>query len=178
MNTTKLTEHKIIKELKDIFLTADNVTVKLVGGAVVDILEGRVPKDYDLLVPYNKSRAMVALMINGFDFKYKTATSETFKRGDVVVQIIFSSPSDFDFTISSSTYVLNTGEITIDEISFKNKTLIPNIFTDRKAALNSLSRIPHWVAKGYTINNATYFSLLNCLNDKVVPYVSELPHKS
>tara|TARA_R110000868_G_scaffold74337_13_gene215046 strand:+ start:27465 stop:28001 length:537 start_codon:yes stop_codon:yes gene_type:complete len=178
MNTDKLKNNKVIKELNEIFITVNNTTVKLIGGAVIDILEGRVPKDYDIIVPYNRSKVVVALMINGFDFKYTTATSETFKKGDVVVQILCSQPSDFDFTISSSQYVFNTGELTIDEISFKNKTLIPNVFNDKKAALNSLSRIPHWMAKGYTIKNETYFSLLNCLNDKVVPYVSELPHRS
>jgi hypothetical protein len=178
MKTDKLKNNKVVKELNDIFLAADNVTVKLVGGAVVDILEGRVPKDYDILVPYNKSRAVVALMVNGFDFKYKTATSETFKKGSVVVQIISNQPCNFDFTISSSEYIINRDELIIDELSFNKKTLLPNNFTDRKAVLNSLSRIPNWIAKGYTIKNATYFSLLNCLNDKVVPYVSQLPHRS
>jgi hypothetical protein len=178
MNIDKLKNSKVIKELKEIFLAADNVTAKLVGGAVVDILEGRVPKDYDIIIPYNKSRAVVALIINGFDFKYKTSTSETFKKGDIVLQIISNSPSNFDFTISSSEYTINNEQLTIDEISFNKKTLIPNVFTDKKAALNSLSRIPHWVKKGYSIENSTYFSLLNCLNDKIVPYVSELPYRS
>ena len=178
MKTDKLKNNKVIKELNEIFLTQDNITVKLVGGAVVDILEGRVPKDYDIIVPYNKSKAVIALMLNGFDFKYKTVTSETFKKGDITVQIIVTQPCNFDFTISSSTYIINRDVLEIDEISFNNKTLIPNNFTIKKEALNSLSRIPHWMAKGYSIKPATYFSLLNCLNDKEVPYVAELPYRS
>jgi len=40
--------------------------------------------------------------------------------------------------------------------------LIPceKAWTERKNALNSLRRIPHYKNKGYTINDTTYLSLL------------------
>ena len=53
--------------------------------------------------------------------------------------------------------------LVLDETSFNNKTLIPTqkAWTEKKNALNSLRRIPHWKNKGYEINDVTYLSLLS-----------------
>lgn len=46
--------------------------------------------------------------------------------------------------------------------SFENKVLIPSetAWTEKKNALNSLRRIPHWRKKGYEISDVTYLSFL------------------
>lgn len=179
MKTDKLKENKVIQQLKEIFEIKKISSVFLVGGAVVDILEGRVPKDYDLIAPYSTIDAINSLTTNGFIFKFETATAKTFKKGDVKVQILTNlDTSRFDFTISSSKYSITKSTLDIDELSFNSKILTPNNFTDKKSVLNSLARIPHWMAKGYRIKNETFFSLLNCLNTKLVPYYNQKPSES
>lgn len=53
----------------------------------------------------------------------------------------------------------------LDETSFEKKILIPTekAWIEKKNALNSLRRIPHWRNKGYTINDTTYLSLLGVI---------------
>lgn len=133
----------------------------LIGGAVVDILEGRKPKDYDF-----KGRSNGHIEIfrrNGFVFAYESQTSITLTKGDIVVQFLKRDPLTFDFKISQASFNLHKEELKIDEDSFKSKTLIPLTFDKSQVdrALNSLRRVPHWVRKGYSIHNKTYQTLLS-----------------
>jgi len=134
--------------------------LKLVGGAVIDILENRKVKDYDFL-------AMTELEVLKLGFKYShdTKTATTYTKDDLIIQRLKTSLTDFDFKISQATLSWNYKkemQLTICETSFENKVLIPTdiAWTQKKNALNSLCRIPHWRKKEYKINDTTYLSLL------------------
>jgi len=128
---------------------------KLVGGAIVDILEGKKPKDYDFIGLNKKD-----ILNNGFEFKFATKTAETYQKDDIIVQILTTSIESFDYKISQTAYAFHSKELEIDCHSFINKDLAPVCF-EPKQALNSLRRLPHWKNKGYSINDNTYHSLLN-----------------
>lgn len=139
-----------------------NITsVKLVGGAVIDILENRKPKDYDFF-----SLSLSEANKLGFTYSHDTKTATTYVKGDLTIQSLKTDISDFDFKVSQATLTWNYQKkltLILDETSFTNKVLIPaeKSWTERKNALNSLKRIPHWKKKGYTISDETYLSLLN-----------------
>jgi hypothetical protein len=139
----------------------NNITsVKLVGGAVVDILEGRKVKDYDFM-----SLTSLEAEKLGFKYSHDTKTATTYVKDDFIIQVLKTDINDFDFKISQSTLSWNYKKefnLVLDENSFNNKTLIPpnKSWEEKKNALNSLMRIPHWKNKGYTINDTTYLSLL------------------
>lgn len=147
--------------IKLLLETEGLTTVKLIGGAVLDILQKRKPKDYDFIFQYFPNPKKFEV-----EYQYETKTAKTFKKGELILQELKTSPEDFDFKISQSTLVINyKKELTLEihETSFENKMLIPceKAWTERKNALSSLRRIPHWKSKGYTINDTTYLSLLS-----------------
>lgn len=135
----------------------------LVGGAVVDIMEGRKPKDYDFteLNPY---------VVEDMDFVCDSRWSGTFKFKGEIIQLLKTSTNDFEFRISqsklhlpmiygNSTDPISNLKLTYDKISFENKVLIP-IGYGKDTVMRCLYRIPHWRKKGYTLQDVTYYSLL------------------
>ena len=150
-------------------LELDVSNIELVGGAVVDILEGRKVKDYDFL---NFSSHDAKKL--GFKYSHDSKTATTYindesanlLKGNFTIQALKTDSNDFDFKISQSQLYFNYQKnlsLIIDEISFDNKLLIPanKSWLEKKNALNSLRRIVHWKNKGYTINDITYLSLLS-----------------
>jgi hypothetical protein len=139
-------------------------TVKLIGGAVLDILQGKTPKDYDFLLNYFPDPTKF-----GLDYQFETKTAKTFKKGDIILQQLKTLPEDFDFKISQAILSIDVRKnmsLTIDQTSFEKKILIPTdkAWTEKRNALNSLRRIVHWRNKGYTINDTTYLSLLGVVS--------------
>ena len=136
------------------------VNITLVGGAVVDILEKRSPKDYDVLHMHNQT----ALEKLGLKYCYDSKTSTTYEKCDMVVQNLKRSRDEFDFTISQAMLKIDSGgklELIIDDVSYNNKILIPTgvAWVNRYNAINSLRRIYHWQKKGYRVHEMTYKSL-------------------
>ncbi len=133
--------------------------ITLVGGAVSDILEGRRPKDYDVLNLFAPS-----IVKMGLDYQYDTKTATTYKYGFVTVQALKRQKQDFDFKISQSQLSVDISgkmTLTVDSDSFNKKVLIPTdvAWIDMYSARNSLARVKHWKKKGYEIHNMTYKSL-------------------
>lgn len=135
--------------------------LNLIGGAVIDILEGRKPKDYDFIG--GGTLFTDKLLANGFKFECKTKTATTYKKGKTIIQILAISPQHFEYVISQAAFKLKAKKLEIDEISFKNKTLIPVSFDSMSQVKAALVRIPHWQNKGYSIHDKTYLSLLNAV---------------
>ena len=156
--------NSLISETKDsIFTPTDK---KLTGGAIIDILEGRKPNDYDF-ISFSESE----LDRLGFEFVHETRTAKTYKgKKGVKVQVLKTSIEDFDFTISQSIYSIRNKktekDLKIDITSFNMKTLIPceKSWFVKRNAMASLYRIPHYKKKGYTIEDITYHSLLSVIN--------------
>lgn len=158
----KLQENEYIKYFLDLRPKYGSAT--LIGGAVVDILEDRVPKDFDFLQAETNNSFLQNLLDNGFEFICSTKTADTYRhnKNGMVVQMVKTLIQDFDFKISQAKFKFDSRReyLKIDTASFENKTLIPTGFDSKKRALNSLMRIPHWRKKGYDIHEKTYLSLL------------------
>jgi tRNA nucleotidyltransferase/poly(A) polymerase len=152
----KLKSHKSYSILKEL---VNYKGINLVGGAVIDILEGREPKDYDIIGSLNTE-----LMT----FIRETKTAKTYFYKGITIQELKTDISDFDFKISQSSFEIKkekeSNYLEICTNSFNKKTLIPVNFVDKKNILNSLKRIPHWRDKGYDIDKFTYLSLIDSLN--------------
>lgn len=162
----KLLQNKDILYFKELFKEITYSPPSLVGGAIVDILNDKVPKDFDFI--NSSSTAINKLLDAGFEFQYESIYSTTFKKDKLIVQFLKTQPSSFDFTISKAS--LNFSEknaFSIDLISFNSKRLIPNNFDNTDMILSSLARIPHWVKKGYFLPNQTYISLLGKLASNI-----------
>lgn len=146
-----------------------NYHYHLVGGAVVDIHEGRTPKDYDFIY-FPQS-----LLDEKANFVDTSSVADTYKmevdKKQVTIQILKTATSDFDFTVST-TYIksidvkINSfgsvrmiGSNLLSDLSYKTKLLIPTSYKEENA-LNSLLRIPHWRKKGFSITDNTYRHLL------------------
>lgn len=165
--------------------------IRLVGGAVIDIADGRTPKDYDFID-------------NDFFSKYLTLnhvskTAETFtynhKSGPIKIQFLKTKTEDFDFTVARNNIriVAKKKSLSLDTMSdnqfsmnidlfdilfsvtstlpdcssYNSRILIPSSFDKKENCYNSLLRFKHWEKKGFTLPDVTYYSLLSSLaNDK------------
>lgn len=157
-----LEQEELFKANEVVKLIVENniSNIKLVGGAVLDILNGKTPKDYDFL-----SITEAQILKLGFKYSHDTKTATTYIKDNLILQKLKTDINDFDFKISQTTLSWDFSrkmELTVDEVSFENKVLIPcdKCWIEKKNALNSLRRLPHWREKGYKINDITYLSLL------------------
>ncbi len=163
----KVANNPVVQELMLTFKECPYDNIFLIGGAIVDLIENREPKDYDIM---GVSDSQVKHLLKaGYEFQYDSRTSKTFKKGKVVVQLIKATLEQFDFKISQSRYNLSSRKastrLIIDEISLNNKILIPVRWDDKINAINALKRIPHWKKKGYDIHEKTYLSLLGVVTN-------------
>lgn len=166
-----LLKHKTTQSVIDLVKSmAGSIVVQITGGFIVDVIEGRTPKDVDVVVE-RLSEFETALLNNGFTFVSDTVTARTFQR-EFTIQILKKGIACFDFVISQSTLSIRkpygkeadiTTSLVIDETSFVNKILIPVRYDKADYCFSSLARIPHWEKKGYKIPDKTYLSLLRKL---------------
>jgi len=163
----KLLEDPIIAEINsNRDESKSHLKYNLIGGAVIDILEDRKPKDYDFL--NNSSASLITILKKiGFKYSHSSKTATTYSRGEDVIQILKTNKEDFEYTISQATLVLTKKpSLQIDEESFEGKVLIPIEFDRPFQACRCLIRKPHWERKGYVLPEETYYSLVNILNNK------------
>lgn len=163
MNKELILQDKVIKELLDYYVEKPLYsTLDLVGGAVIDLLEGRKPKDYDFIGGGNAFKKVLEEL--GYKWAYETKTSSTYKKESIAVQILKTKKTEFDFKISQASFSLTkTRKLDVDELSFNNKVLIPLSFDNKTMVVNSLKRKIHWEKKGYRMPDETYLSLCNAL---------------
>lgn len=159
--------HYHIKYLSDIVCKDEKIkrnpyipsSFELVGGAVVDIMEHRKPKDFDFI---GVSETIVKRFTKaGFRKICETKSAETYFNGVFTIQFLKKNLQGFDFTISQSRFNFKSQKLTFDKFAFENKQLVPPQFLDKSLLINSLRRIPHWKNKGYSINDKTYLSMLD-----------------
>lgn len=181
----KLKTHKVVKELMAVVNDnnwCDSVT--LVGGAVVDILDGREPKDYDICIldsnirQYGYREILKRLRdTDDFSLIYTSATAYTFNFKGYKVQILKTNPSDFMFEIEKSSFGLKSGKFQyFDIVGFESKMLIPN---DELSKIKEHSfivmkkRLKRWSQKGYKIHRITYKSTKRLLkrNNRILEVI-------
>lgn len=156
----KISEHPVVKQLAEVFINRSDV--HLIGGAVLDIMEDREIKDFDLL-GWGGNTAEI-LVKNGFTFVSDTKTAVTFEKEDVILQLLKITKEEFDFTISQTRFNFRSKILNVDEVSFDSKILIPVSYERRGQVMATLKRIPHYLKKGYRIPEVTYLSLLNTMS--------------
>jgi len=172
----RLRVNAVLSDLYKLWDEANCSAPTLIGGAVLDIIECRKPKDYDF-INHSSSHGMV-LQDNGWELTGNTTTAMTYIKDGIIVQLLKTHPIDFDFTISLASYnpyknsslaPKSKGSLIIDHHSYYSKVLIPCelAFKKRKNAWSTLYRIPHYQAKGYTIPTLTYHSLLSVLGKDI-----------
>lgn len=133
--------------------------LQLIGGAVVDILDGRIPKDYDF-IGHNES--VIEIFLNdGYEYQHESKSAITLKKNDVIVQFLNRAVEEFDFKISTTSFSVRQNILTIDRVSFEKRLLIPVNYEGKGRLVNALKRIPHWLKKGYRIKDVTYLSMVN-----------------
>lgn len=142
-------------------------TIVISGGAIVDILEGRRPKDWDIPLSHvSLGPVQKILQELNYTFAYETRWSKTYVGDNQPIQLVNKELRLYDFTISTAILTLSKTEVslTLDKESFYSKVLKPVSFnTSIEHILSILNRIPHWRKKGYIIPEVTYHSLLSSL---------------
>lgn len=160
-------EDKVITDdpVLNYFMTKyPNEDYMLRGGAVVDIVSGNTPKDYDFTI-------LSPNIIKDLDFEYSSNTADTFslniKDSKYIIQLLKTDPNEFTYTISKCYIRMkkSRGESYLvsnifNNNSFKTKKLIPTSYSENMA-FKALQRFPHWKNKGYYLPEETYLSLLN-----------------
>lgn len=145
-------------------------SVMLVGGAVIDILDGREPKDYDLCISHSNIfeygyKELTRRLANTDEFRlvYTSMTAYTFQFKGNIVQVLKTNPSDFIFEIEKSRFGLKSGTFSFfDIMGYESKLLIPNDENDvirEKYLRNFKSRVKRWSEKGYKLHPVTYKSI-------------------
>ena len=171
--------------------TSTYLDIRLVGGAVIDMADGRVPKDYDFIDSHVFSKYLTLNHVS------KTADTFTYnhKSGPIKIQFLKTKIEDFDFTVATNNIriVAKKNSLSLDTISnnqfimnidgksilfsvtstlpdcssYNSRILIPGSFDKKENCYNSLLRFRHWEKKGFTLPDVTYYSLLSSLvNDK------------
>lgn len=145
----------------------------LTGGAVIDLLEGRKPKDYDFCLTsasdFNKIiKGGVEL---GLNFNYTSATAVSFTWEGNDIQVLRKNPSEFPFTIEMSKFSIRESKFeSFDNVSFSSKILIPNdalLFNNTEVTrTNFLNRVSKWESKGYKIHPVTKRSYIKLTKHK------------
>jgi hypothetical protein len=152
--------YKLIKNiLKDY-----NGQVFLIGGAVIDCMADKKPKDYDIISNDRKTLAIFLIEQKGFDYAYSSTTADTFINNidKITLQILKTDSSKFDYTINKTRVCLKSDSIyNLDTLSLNSKKLIPTeySFNNRSGAINCLLRLKKMESKGYTLPKETKESL-------------------
>lgn len=151
---------KLLKEEINKLDTSHKPKVTLVGGAVIDILRGVRPKDYDLL---HNSILEKALKENpNFKLEYTSKSAMTFSINGFIVQLLYKNVSEFSYSIERSEYDVTVERLLkLDVQSFEHRVLIPSetAFLNKKIARCAIRRILHHQKKGWVIPNITFQSL-------------------
>lgn len=158
---------KILKE--DLFLNLlraeldlekTRMSVNLTGGAVVDILRGVKPKDYELLHHVSLENAL--RKNSTFKLEYVTKSAVTFSFNNTIIQLIYKSPTQFPYTIEKGQYSLTSQKLVdFDSNSFEDMLLVPtqNAFDDKYTARCAVQRLLHHQRKGWNIPEITFQSI-------------------
>ena len=171
IKTQEKYEERVKKDKLLSYLINNKHSFILTGGSVIDIADGRKPKDYDFL-------DISSYFLEECELLNYTSTSTTYKFQDNIIQLLNTEPETFGFsisrnqiTVSPERYRGNMLEIDIPrllkEVEFTSRILRPNF----NNPINALMRIPHWQKKGYRVIDESYLSLLNCafnINNKKI----------
>lgn len=151
-----------------------DLRMSIVGGAVVDILDERKIKDYDVYLYHTDIKDFIEVC--NFDSVSYSKTAITVIKDGIILQFLLKPKNEFDFIISQMTIDLSIkkdGDIRIVLVNsdfttnYADRKLVPVTYDRTFMILQSLHRIPHWNKKGYHIDLLTYNSLINSLKKTI-----------
>ena len=152
----KLENHPILKSFKEI--CTDNY-LKLTGGAIIDIMDGRKPKDYDFIGTSDNHQQM--FVDAGYKLYSDTRTAITYKNDGITVQFLKTQVKDFDYTLSQGEFNIKLAKLyNFDWISYDSRVLRCSDLANEKIVYDALMRLPHWYSKGFRVSNVSYKSML------------------
>lgn len=147
---------------KELETESSKPTMKLTGGAVVDILRGATPKDYDLI--HNSGLEKAMRDNKNFVLLYTSKATVTFQFNGRIIQLLYKDVDSFPYTLEQGTFNLSNSSLSnFDEQSFTHFVLVPTqkAFAERKIARIGVKRVLHWQRKGWGIQDITFNSLCN-----------------
>ncbi len=162
MDISAITDNSFLQQLKK-DLGTSLVYATLTGGAIYDLLKGRLVKDWDFLPSQGLTDKLneIAVLTN------TTSTATTYLHKGEIIQVLKKDKSCFPFTIEQATFRLSNNLLIIDEQSIKTKILIPSSdvynTVDFRVIVNCLRRLKHWEKKGMRVTDLTYNSILSLI---------------
>lgn len=168
----KLSQNQVLKDLKLLLETNKFCdSFYLTGGAVIDILKDKKPKDFDIytttpiVTVLEKSQDVIDLKL-----LYTSRTAITFLyKNETTIQILKRPPESFKFTIEQSKYNIKKERLDFFCLnSYLSKQLIPNdlVFESKEVTKKDFKlRLRKWGMKGFHIHEVTKKSYLKWAKD-------------
>lgn len=149
----KFFENENIKVLAEL---TKEVDLLLTGGAVLDILNGVEPKDYDFFPSsfFNTDYLLNALYERGAELQYTSKTAYTFNYKRLTVQVLKTHVDEFDYTINASQINLHNKHIAkFDMVSYMSGILIPTEHSFQKGykSVECIKRLPKMQERGFSL---------------------------
>lgn len=177
-DVNKILNHKVVEKLKRI-ATDKKRYLSLVGGGIISILDGKEPKDFDLLIGNSAPIEQVARDLEdaGLTYVMETKFAYTFRmknpirtkgsRPELTVQIIKRrSVEEFPFKVQRSRVTLYNGttkpkaaDVYIDP-DYYRKLITPIEYRDRRRCIEALLVVPKYIEKGFTMHRLVYEDLV------------------
>lgn len=171
----KIKAHPVVKELMEVAKVLGYASsARLTGGAVVDILDGREPKDYD--ISWKACDGIHAKLGEHKDFKllYESMTATTYLfKGRHKIQILKNGPETFPFLNDRILFKLD------GRMEVKNNKHLRSILENRVIMVNDYrmvdlgiprklfkARVKKWESKGYKMHPITYKSYIKMTKHK------------
>lgn len=167
--------HPVVKELMEICeKEKESKRVFLTGGAVVDIIDGREPKDYDIL--YHCCNTIIERVSKNDKFRllYTSRTSITFLfKGKYKVQLLRSKQDEFPFENDKILFRMDgiiTGGTMFAKDILDHRLIIVNDDRMNYGISRKLfkARVKKWESKGYKMHPITYKSYIRMTKHKSI----------
>lgn len=167
--------HPVVKELMEICKKHSHTkSIFLTGGAVVDIIDGREPKDYD--ITYTCCHAIVERVSDNKNFRllYTSRTSITFLfKGKHKVQLLRRKMDEFPFENDKILFRMDgiiTGGTMFAKDILDNRLIVVNDDRMNYGISRKLfkARVKKWESKGYNIHPISYKSYLRMTKHKSI----------
>lgn len=167
--------HPVVKELMEICKKHPHAkSIYLTGGAVVDIIDGREPKDYDII--YTCCHGIIQKVSKNDKFRllYTSRTSITFLfKGKHKVQLLRNKMDEFPFENDKILFrmdgIITGGTIFAKDI-LDNRLIVVNDDRMNCGISRKLfkARVKKWESKGYNIHPISYKSYLRMTKHKSI----------
>jgi len=173
----KIKAHPVVKELMEVAKALGHASsARLTGGAVVDILDGREPKDYDISWTVCDKIYDKLELHKDFKLLYESMTATTYLfKGKHKIQILKNGAETFPFLNDRILFRLDGR---IDSLNnkhlrsiLKNRIIMVNDYRMVDLGISRKlfkARVKKWESKGYKMHPITYKSYIRMTKHKSI----------